>query len=226
MKKRSKIAAGAGAALAVAGAGAAVAADRQTPKAESQAIVNDAAKQLGVDPARLSDALEQALKNRIDAAVKDGRLSKEQGDAMKRRITSAAFPLFIGPGFDRGGAPFLRGFRHHWGRDLDAAASFLGLSESEVRAALASGKSLAQIAKDEGKSVDRLVDALVDATTKRLDEALTDGRLTKADRDQIVARLKEQTAAMVNASGRPEGFGVRGHRGHGFFFPGGPRDDG
>ena len=39
MKKRSKIAAGAGAALAVAGAGAAVAADRQTPKAESQAIV-------------------------------------------------------------------------------------------------------------------------------------------------------------------------------------------
>ena len=111
MKKRSKIAAGAGAALAVVGAGAAVAADRLTPKAESQAIVNDAAKQLGVDPAKLSDALEQALKNRIDAAVKDGRLTKEQGDAMKRRITSAAFPLFIGPGFDRGGAPFLRGFR-------------------------------------------------------------------------------------------------------------------
>ena len=108
MKKRSKIAAGAGAALAVAGAGAALAADRMTPKAESQAIVNDAAKQLGVDPAKLSDALEQALKNRIDAAVKDGRLTKEQGDAMKRRITSAAFPLFIGPGFERDGAPASR----------------------------------------------------------------------------------------------------------------------
>ena len=79
MKKRSKIAAGAGAALAVVGAGAAVAADRLTPKAESQAIVNDAAKQLGVDPAKLSDALEQALKNRIDAAVKEGRLSQGAG---------------------------------------------------------------------------------------------------------------------------------------------------
>ena len=78
MKKRSKIAAGAGAALAVAGAGAAVAADRATPKAESQAIVNDAAKQLGVDPAKLSDALEQALKNRIDAAVQDGRLPRSR----------------------------------------------------------------------------------------------------------------------------------------------------
>ena len=78
MKKRSKIAAGAGAALAVVGAGGAVAADRLTPKAESQAIVNDAAKQLGVDPAKLSDALEQALRNRIDAAVKDGRLSRSR----------------------------------------------------------------------------------------------------------------------------------------------------
>lgn len=224
MKKRSKIAAGAGAALAVVGAGAAVAADRLTPKAESQAIVNDAAKQLGVDPAKLSAALEQALKNRIDAAVKDGRLTQEQGDAMKRRITSAAFPLFIGPGFERGGPP-LRGFGHHWGRHLDAAASFLGLSEPELRAALRSGKSLAQVAKDEGKPVDKLIDTLVAATTKRLDEAVTDGRLTKAERDKIVAGLKEQTTAIVNATGRPEGFGVRGHHGPGFF-PGGPRDNG
>ena len=225
MKNRSKIAAGAGAALAVVGAGAAVAADRLTPKAESQAIVNDAAKQLGVDPAKLSDALEQALKNRIDAAVKDGRLTKEQGDAMKRRITSAAFPLFIGPGFERGGPP-LRGFGHHWGRHLEAAASFLGLSESELRAALRSGKSLAQIAKEQGKSVDKLVDALVTSATKRLDESVADGRLTNADRDKIVAGLKEQTTAIVNRTARPDGFRFRGHRGHGFFFPGGPRDDG
>jgi hypothetical protein len=225
VKKRSKIAAGAGAALAVVGAGAAVAADRLTPKAESQAIVNDAAQQLGVDPAKLSAALEQALKNRIDAAVKDGRLTKEQGDAMKRRITSATFPLFIGPGFDRGFAPF-RGFGHHWGRDLDAAASFLGLSESELRAKLANGKSLAQVAKDEGKSVDKLVDALVVAATKRLDEAVADGKLTKADRDEIVAGLKEQTTAIVNGTAPPGGFHFRGHRGHGFFFPGERRDDG
>ena len=232
MKKRSKIAAGAGAALAVVGAGAAVAADRLTPKAESQAIVNDAAKQLGVDPAKLSDALEQALKNRIDTAVKEGRLTKEQGEAMKRRISAADFPLFIGPGFDRPGGfdrhrgPF-RGPGHHWVRDLDAAAAYLGRTESELRAALESGKSLAEIAKEENKSVDGLVDALVKATTTRLDQAVTDGRLTKTDRDKIVAGLKEQTEAIVNGTAPPDGFRFRKHRGdHGFFFPGPPRDDG
>jgi uncharacterized protein YidB (DUF937 family) len=224
MKKRSKIAAGAGAALAVVGAGAAVAADRLTPKAESQAIVNDAAKQLGVDPAKLSEALEQALKNRIDAAVKDGRLTTEQGDAMKNRISSAAFPLFIGPGFDRASRPH-RGFGHHWGRDLDAAAAYLGLTEAQLDAALESGKSLAQVAKEKGKSADKLVDALVAAATKRVDQAVTDGRLTKTQRDKIVADVKEWTTAIVNGTAPPEGFRFRRHRdGHGFF-PGGPRRD-
>jgi hypothetical protein len=224
MKKRSKIAAGAGAALAVVGAGAAVAADRLTPKAESQAVVNDAAKQLGVDPAKLSDALEQALKNRIDAAVEDGRLTKEQGEAMKNRISSAAFPLFIGPGFDRASRPH-RGFGHHWGRDLDAAAAYLGLSESELDAALDGGKSLAQIAKDKGKPADKLVEALVTAATKRLDQAVTDGRLTKTERDKIVAGLREQTTAIVNGTAPPDGFRFREHRGGDGFFPGGPRRD-
>ena len=224
MKKRSKIAAGAGAALAVVGAGGAVAADRLTPKAESQAIVNDAAKQLGVDPAKLSDALEQALKNRIDAAVKDGRLSKEQGDAMKRRITSAAFPLFIGPGFERDGARH-RAFGGLWGRHLNAAAAFLGLTEAQLEEALHGGKSLAQIAKEKGKSADHLVDALVAATTKRLDQAVADGRMTKAQRDMVVADLKERTTAIVNGTTPPNGFHFRGRHRHGFF-PGGPREAG
>ena len=224
MKKRSKIAAGAGAALAVVGAGGAVAADRLTPKAESQAIVNDAAKQLGVDPAKLSDALEQALKNRIDAAVKDGRLSKEQGDAMKRRITSAAFPLFIGPGFERDGARH-RPFGGLWGRHLNTAAAFLGLTEAQLDEALDGGKSLAQIAKEKGKSADQLVNALVAATTKRLDQAVADGRMTKAQRDMVVADLKERTTAIVNGTTPPGGFRFRGQHRHGFF-PGGPRQAG
>ena len=79
MKKRTKLAAGAGAALAVVGAGGAVAANRLSPREESRAVVEDAAKQLGVDPAKLSDALRKALENRIDEAVEAGRLTEEQG---------------------------------------------------------------------------------------------------------------------------------------------------
>src|SRR4029450_4336104 len=109
MKKRTKLAGAAGAALAVVGAGGAIAADKLTPGDESKAGVEEPAKQLGIDPAKLNDALKQALENRIDEAVKAGRLTEEQGKAMKQRIEANDFPLFLGPGPAFG----FRGFRPH-----------------------------------------------------------------------------------------------------------------
>ena len=135
-----KIAAGAVVAFAVAGGGAAVAATQAwSPQEESQAVIDDAAEQLGVEPSELSDALKQALENRVDQAVEDGRLTEEQADALKERIDSGDAPLvfgvFGGPGFGHG----------HFGHfaDLDAAATYLGLTEAELRAELEDGKTLA-----------------------------------------------------------------------------------
>jgi len=220
MKKRTKLAVGAGAALAVVGAGGAVAATKLSPSEESNAVVEDAAKQLGVDPAKLTDALKQALENRIDEAVKAGRLTEEQGEAMKQRIEGDDFPLFPGPAFGH------RGFGHHAAlRDLDAAAAFLGVDEETLRDRLRDGETLADVAKAEGKSVDGLVTTIVAATTKRLDEAVAAGRLTKAQRNEIVSALKERTTAIVNGSFpalRGRGGHGPGFRGPGF---GGPDDE-
>jgi len=60
----------------VAGLGAvgAVAASRTfSPAEERQAVIDDAARQPGVAPAALSDALTQALKNRVHEGVQGGR---------------------------------------------------------------------------------------------------------------------------------------------------------
>ena len=193
MQKRTKLAVGAGAALAVVGASGAVAADRLTPKEESKVVVADAAKQLGVDPAKLTDALQKALENRIDEAVKAGWLTEAQGRTMKQRIESGDFPLFGGAGF---AGP--RGFAHRGFRDIDSAAAYLGISEDALRLRLRDGDTLAEVAKEKGKSVDGLVSAIVAGTAKRLDEAVAAGRISKAQRDEIVAGLKERTTAIVN----------------------------
>ena len=77
-RHRRRIVAGTVVGLAVAGGGAAIAATQLTsPQATSQAIVDDAAQQLGIAPTKLSDALKKALENQVDAAVKDGRLTKD-----------------------------------------------------------------------------------------------------------------------------------------------------
>ncbi|HUH14662.1 MAG TPA: hypothetical protein VML35_02115 [Gaiellaceae bacterium] len=218
MKKRTKIALGAGTALAVVGAGGALAAGQLSPSTESKAIVEDAAEQLGVEPAKLSDALRQALANRLDEAVEAGTLTEAQAERMKQRLEASDFPLFAGPMLGHRGGPGGHGLGR--GAKLDAAASFLGVTEAELREALQGGKTLAEIAKDEGKTAEGLADAMVAAAAERLDEAVADGRLTKAQRDELVASLEEQTTAIVNGE-RPafrgkRGFGMGGGPGSGF----------
>src|SRR5690349_446938 len=108
--KRS-LAAGAVALFAIAGGGAAIAATQSTsPQAQSDAIIADAAGQLGVSSAKLSDALKQALENQVDAALKAGTITQAQATEMKARIEAGQVPLVgLGPG---GGD---RGFGHHGG---------------------------------------------------------------------------------------------------------------
>jgi hypothetical protein len=57
MKRNRKLFIGAVALLAAAGGGVAIAASDNSPAEESQAVINDAAQQLGVSPSKLSDAL-------------------------------------------------------------------------------------------------------------------------------------------------------------------------
>lgn len=194
-----RVAAGAAALVAVAAAGGAVAATKLSPKKQSQAVVKDAAEQLGVEPSKLDAALRTALEHRVDAAVAAGRLSKEEGDALKERIRSGDVPLFgFGRRHDGFGPP--GGFRRHgpFGAKLDAAAKYLGLEKAELRSQLRSGKTLAQVAGNQGKSVDGLVEALVNEAEKKVDAAQERGRLTQAEKQDLLAGLRARITDLVN----------------------------
>jgi polyhydroxyalkanoate synthesis regulator phasin len=222
-KAKRKIVLGAVAALAVAGGGAAVAATQLgSPREESQAILNDAARQLGIEPSKLSDALKQALKNRVDSAVAAGRLTKEQGEAFKARIEADESPLLFG---GPGGFGHRGHFVHfaHFG-DLSVAASYLDVTADQLHTDLRAGKTLAQIAKDKGKPVDGLIKALVDKAKERLDAAVKAGRLTEEQKQSILAELEQKVTDFVNGI-RPA-FGRHHLRGPDSFFGdrfGGPR---
>ena len=201
--------------LAAAGGGVAVAASGTgSSSQENKAVIDDAAKQLGIPSSKLSGALKQALANQVDAAVAAGRLTKEQGAELKQRLESGDFPL-IG-GLHRGGG-------HHFGffGGLDAAAEYIGVTETELRTQLENGQSLAQVAKDHGKTADGLVAALVADAKQKLDTAVSAKRLTQAQADEMLTRVKQRIADLVNSTG---GAGPRfGRHGEGFrHFDGGP----
>jgi len=216
MQMRRKVLAGAAAAMVVGGAGAGVAATkltRDSPSEESQAIVNDAAKNLGVSPGKLSAAIKKAFSDRIDAAVKAGRITKAEGDALKQRIESDDFPLFGPPVFGFG-FPGVHPFFH----GLDAAATYLGLTEAQLRSRIDAGKTLAEIAKEQNKSVDGLKEAMVKDVKDKLDAAVKAGRLSKADEQSALKDFEARIDDLVNGKlqlrfREHHGFGFREFRG-------------
>lgn len=107
-----------------------------------------------------------------------------------------------------------------FGGGLEAAASYLGLSTSELFQDLRSGKTLAQLANaTDGKSATGLIAAMVAAEQKQLDQAVSAGTITQSQADQLSANIKSRVTAMVNGQGfggRGGGFGGPPGGGNGF----------
>jgi hypothetical protein len=171
-----------------AGGGAAIAASGGDERQQTeQSILDDAAKRLNVTPDALRSALGAAEDAQLDQAVKSGKLTQEQADAIKKaRQTDGT--VLGGPGVGHGGpggphpvfgGPGLR-FKAGSGGALDAAATALGLKLDDLQTKLRAGKSIADVAKDQGKSLDDVKAAITAGVTKELDQAVTDKKLTSA----------------------------------------------
>ncbi|MGZ6587938.1 MAG: hypothetical protein ACXVHX_27015 [Solirubrobacteraceae bacterium] len=213
--------------LAVVGGGAAAVAATSSGSRGSD-FLDSVAKHLGVTPQKLEDATKAAAVDQVNADLAAGRITQAQADALKKRIEAGNGVLGGpgGPGFGRGpggpgfGGPPGPGFgRPAIANEVAAAAKYLGLSEADLRTKLGDGQSLADVAKAQNKDVKGVEDAIVASQKARLDQAVSDKKLTQSEADDILAKLKAHVDDLVNAkpADRPS---FRGRRGAGprFFF--------
>jgi hypothetical protein len=200
--QRKRIAALAAAGVvAAAGTGVAVATTRtDDAKQREQAVLDDAAKRLGVEPTQLRDALGKAVDDQIDAAVKAGRLTQEQADAIKQQRANSGLVLgggHPGPGLERhgfrpGGPGFGPGFGHGGpGAVFGAAAKAVGLTRAQLFEQMRSGESLEEIAKAQSKDYTQVKAAIRKAVKAELDQAVKDKRLTQSQADELLGHLTE-----------------------------------
>src|SRR5664280_2961376 len=87
---------------------------------------------------------------------------------------------------------------------ITAAASYLGLSRTDLQTQLQAGKSLADVAQAQGKSVSGLEGAMVTAIKSNLDANTT---LTADQKAAILAQVKSHIDTMVNTT-HPSGAGI------------------
>jgi hypothetical protein len=218
--------------LVVLGGGGAAYAVTKANDNSRQAFLGDVAKRLNVTPQKLNDAIKGAFEDRLDAAVKAGKLTQAQADQIKKKVEANGVPPVFGAGPPVGGQFFFRGGPGRPGGPihdgLDAVAKYLGLTDSQLLDKLKSGKSLADVAGDQNKSVDGLKSAIKASVKADLDKAVQDKRLTQTEENNILGKLDNGIDNLVNGQGLglPRGFGKPGAFGakRGFHFGAAPTD--
>ncbi len=184
--------AAAGAALAVGGlAGGAVAAPSGNPRSPRQAFLDDASRRLNVSEAQLDGALRSAFLDRLNAAVASRRLTEAQAEKIKQQVLAQdVTPCLRASGVGR----------HAGAGRLGPAATYLGLTRQRLTAQLRSGRTLAEIAQAQGRTVAGLEAAMTAAAKTRLDRAVAGGRITSAQEQQFLGRLPKRLDRLVNHS--------------------------
>jgi hypothetical protein len=160
-------------------------------------------------PSQASDALKNAELQTVDQMLADGRITKAQADALKAKINAGQG---LGPmggfGFPRGGNFFgpKQGLRGLMTAELNAAASALHMSSSDLMSALRSGKSLSDLEAQQKVSDSAVKTAMRDAAKGVLDPLVKNGTITQAQEDAVLARV---------GSDKLGGFGFKGGFRHG-----------
>ncbi len=215
--KRVLLIAAASAAVA-GGTAAAIATTSGERKSTESAILADAAKRLGVSEEELRNALGAARDAQLDQAVKDGKLTQEQADAMKKMRKESGLVLG-GPGPHKLGhhgfgarKGLHRGMRPGFAGPMragllglaDDAAKALGLTRRQLLTQLRQGKTMGAIAKAQNKDLADVRAAIRDGAKTRLDKAVADKELTQKQADKLLAHLDTHLKRLGS-------FSLRGH---------------
>ncbi|MCI0791614.1 MAG: hypothetical protein J4O02_07580, partial [Chloroflexi bacterium] len=91
--------------------------------------------------------------------------------------------------------PYGTGPRH---AIVNTVADTLGMDKRDLVAELRSGKTLAEVAQENGVDVDEVIEALVEVADERLDQAVESGRITGEEAEGKLASIEERISALVD----------------------------
>jgi polyhydroxyalkanoate synthesis regulator phasin len=144
------------------------------------------------DPA---DHLADVLKPLVD----NGTITQSQADAVAAAL-SADHQVHEGD----------HGMRGPGGPKSEVLAQALGMSDADLQTALESGKTIAQVAADQGVDVQVVIDALTAEMKNHISDEVTKGESTQAEADAKLADLSSHITDMVNNPRPAEGPGGHG----------------
>jgi len=157
----------------------------------AQVFVDKLAAILHLNSTQTRDALKQAELQTVDQMLKDGKITKQQADAMKARINAGQGLGPMGgfglrPGGFKTDRTLMQGLAT---AEANAVASALHMSPTDLKNALKSGKSLSDLEAQQKVSDSAVKTAMKNAAKGVLDKAVKAGTITQAQEDAILSRV-------------------------------------
>ena len=162
------------------------------PTAVCNAFISHLSTDLGKTPAQVNAAIQKAIGETLADEVKKGDLTQAQADALKQKLAGTQTPCALS-GVGRIGAHGDKAtIGAYMPQLLTAAASALGVSETQLKADLAAGKTLSQIAAAKSPPVTeaQFRTNLIAKLKPLLDAAVTNKKLTATQEQTILDRLQ------------------------------------
>jgi hypothetical protein len=176
-------------------------AEKANTSALCNSFISHRSSRLGKTSAQLNDAFQKAMGDTLAEEVKNGGLTQTQADAISKKLGSQqpCALTAVGRLGDAGPSATIGAYMPQL---VTAAASALGVSETQLKADLASGKSLSDIAGAKNPPVTeaQFRTNLIAKLKPLLDTAVTSKKLTTTQEQEILQRLQKGPIPMWNKS--------------------------
>jgi hypothetical protein len=150
---------------------------------------------LGITVEKYDAAVQQAQDQVTDEALAEGWLTEEQAERMRERMDPGFGMRGMGKGFigPRGG------FMGRGGDSLiGMIAEELDMSMQDLCAELQDGKSLAEVASENGVDAQAIADAYLSQLEENLTQAVEDGKITQKQADWMLEQATESVQDQLN----------------------------
>lgn len=171
-------------------------------------FIQNFAADLGVSQDKLNSAFISATDQTADQAVSSGTLTQDQADKVKQIAAQGLTGLASQLESKAGQFQSLQGdamqelgqAQQYLQPILQAAATSLNLTPTQLETDIFSGKSIADVAKAQNVDINTVETSILNALHTQLNQAATDGKLTQTQADKFYQTAQIWIDQLVNVN--------------------------
>ncbi len=162
--------------------------------------VEELAAEQGLTMSDIAKVLYDDAVERLDAAVAEGKLTQEKAEQIETRLAERR-DACVNDGnckLPQRRTQLKQQAERYLLQSLRLTAKSVDMNIFELLREFEAGNSLAEIALQQGESLEVIANALYNAGVEKVERGLSDGKLTQDQADKILARLTDRRDVCAN----------------------------